>query len=76
MIMPTLANNDEKTISQGVYAFCVTGALELQWRPLSAFKTIKGGIFTGADDDVIELPATTLKVINGGSNTITLLKVR
>ena len=74
--MTTLANNDEKAISQGVYAFSVTGALELQWRPESAFITVKDGVFTGADSDVIELPATTLKVINGSSNTITLQKVR
>lgn len=74
--MTTLANNEEETISQGVYAFDVTGALELQWRPISAFKTLSDGTFTGASDGTIELPATTLKVINGGSNTITLNKVR
>ena len=74
--MPTLANNDEVAISQGVYDFDVTGALDLQWRPVSTFKTIKGASFSGPDSDTIELPATTLKVINGGSNTITLLKVR
>ena len=74
--MPTLANNEEKSISQGVYAFSTTGSLELQWRPLSTFISLKGGTFAGADDDIIELPATTLKVINAGSDTITLHKVR
>lgn len=74
--MTTLVNNEEKAISQGVYAFSVTGALELQWRPVSTFITLKDGTFTGADDDLIELPATTLKVINAGSNSITLRKVR
>ena len=74
--MTTLANNEEKAITQGVYSFDVTGALELQWRPVSAFKTLTDGTFTGADDGVIELPSTTLKVINAGSDTITLLKVR
>ena len=74
--MTTLANNEEKEISQGVYAFEVTGALNLQWRPVSTFKTISDGSFTVAGDGVIELPSTTLKVINGGSETITLLKVR
>lgn len=71
-----LANNEEKAIDQGVYDFDVTGALELQWRPESVFKTLTGGTFLGADDGVIELPATTLKVINAGSDSITLLKVR
>lgn len=74
--MATLANNEEENISQGVYAFSVTGALELQWRPESTFITLKDGTFTGADDDLIELPSTTLKVINAGSNTITLKRVR
>jgi hypothetical protein len=74
--MATLGNNDEIAITRGVYAFDVTGALELQWRPVSTFKTLKGGNFTGADEDLIELPSTTLKVINAGSDTITLLKVR
>lgn len=74
--MATLGNNDELPIDQGVYDFDVTGALELQWKPISTFKTLKDGTFTGADDGLIELPATTLKVINAGSETITLLKVR
>jgi len=74
--MTTLANNEEEPISQGVYAFSVTGALELQWRPHESFVTLKDGTFTGVDDDIIELPSTTLKVINAGANTITLKKVR
>lgn len=71
-----LANNDVEPITQGVYSFDVTGSLELQWRPVSAFKTLTDGTFTGATDGLIELPSTTLKVINAGSDTITLLKVR
>ena len=74
--MTTLVNNQEVAIKQGMYAFSVTGALDLQWRPVSTFVTVKDGSFSGADNDIIELPATTLKVINGSSNTITLLKVR
>ena len=74
--MTTLANNDEEGISQGVYAFEVTGALDLQWRIASDFVTLSDGSFTGATDGTVELPETTLKVINGGSNTITLKKVR
>ena len=74
--MTTLVNNQEQKISQGVYAFDVTGALDLQWRPVSTFKTITGASFSSAGSDLIELPTTTLKVINGGSNSITLLKVR
>ena len=74
--MTTLANNEEKAISQGVYAFDATGALDLQWRPVSAFKTLADGSFPAAADGTIELPATTLKVINAGVETITLLKVR
>ena len=71
--MTTLANNEEKAISQGVYAFSVTGALDLQWRPVS---TLTDMSLATAGDGVIELPATTLKAINAGSNTITLSKVR
>ena len=74
--MTTLVNNDEEAISQGVYAFEVTGALDLQMRLESTFTTIKDASFSGADSDLIELPATTLKVINGGSESITLKKVR
>jgi len=74
--MTTLANNEETAISQGVYAFEVTGALDLQMKLVSAFVTIKDGSFSGADTDLIELPATVLKVINAGANTITLKKVR
>ena len=74
--MTTLFNNDEEAISQGVYAFEVTGALDLQMRLESTFTTIKDASFSGADSDLIELPATTLKVINGGSESITLKKVR
>ena len=74
--MTTLANNEEKAISQGVYAFSVTGALDLQWRPVSSFITLTDMSLATAGDGVIELPATTLKAINAGSNTITLSKVR
>lgn len=74
--MTTLANDEEQAIKQGVYAFDVTGALELQWRPLSTFKTLIDGNFPAAAEGTIELPATTLKVVNAGSDTITLLKVR
>lgn len=73
--MTTLANNEEKAITQGRYSFDVTGALELQWRPVSTFKTLTDGTFAGAADGIIDLPSTTLKVINAGSDTITLLKV-
>ncbi len=74
--MTTLANNEQTSISQGVYAFDVTGAMELQWRPASVFKTLSDGTFAGGADGTIELPETTIKVINGGGNTITLKKVR
>ena len=74
--MTTLANNEEKAISQGVYAAEITGALDLQWRAVSTFVTITDGSFSEAVSKLIELPATTLKVINGGANTITLVKVR
>jgi len=73
--MTTLANNEETAITQGRYSFDVTGALELQWRPISAFKTLTDGTFTGAADGIIDLPSTTLKVINATTETITLLKV-
>ena len=76
MIMTTLANNDETAIGPGLYAFSVTGALELQWKPNGSFVTLKGGTFTGADDDLIELPTTEVKVINASSNTITLRKIQ
>ena len=76
MIMQTLANNDESPIGPGLYAFSVTGALELQWKPGSTFITLKDGTFAGADDDLIELPATVIKVINAGSDTITLHKIQ
>ena len=74
--MTTLANNQEKAIGPGVFAFSVTGAAELQWRPASAFATLSDGTFTVAGDGIIELPSTTLKLINAGTNTITLSKVR
>ena len=74
--MTTLANNEEKAISQGVYAFSVTGALDLQWRPVSTFITLTDMSLITVGDGVVELPATTLKAINAGSNTITLSKVR
>lgn len=75
--MATLANNDELAISQGAYMFDVTGALELQWRPVSTFVTMKDATFAGAESGgLITLPATTLKVINAGVNTFTLLKAR
>ena len=74
--MTLLANNDERAISQGVYAFSVTGALDLQWRPISTFVTLSDMSFTVAGDGIIDLPATTLKAINAGANTIQLSKVR
>ena len=74
--MTTLANNEEAAISQGVYAFEVTGALDLQMKLNSTFTTIKDASFSGADSDLIELPATVLKVINGSTFSITLKKVR
>ena len=72
--MTTLLNDEEKTIDIGTYAYSVTGALDLQWRPVSAFETITDGSFTVAGSGIIELPTTTLKVINGSSNSITLHK--
>jgi len=74
--MATLINNEEETIGLGVYAFSTTGALDLQWRPAGTFVTLTDGSFTGVDDGVIELPSTTVKVVNGGANSITLKKVR
>ena len=73
--MTTLVNNEEKAISQGTYAFSVTGALDLQWRPVSSFITLSDGSFTAAGDGIILLPATTLKVINGTTESITLARV-
>tara|TARA_R110001632_G_scaffold83617_2_gene184968 strand:- start:52 stop:273 length:222 start_codon:yes stop_codon:yes gene_type:complete len=71
-----IANNEEEAVSQGVYSFSVSGPLKLQWRPSTEFVTLKDGAFVGVDDGVIELPSTTLKVIDAGANIITLLKVR
>jgi len=73
--MTTLVNNDEKAITQGRYAFEVTGALDLQQRLVSTFTTITDASFSTAQSGIIDLPSTTLKVINGSSNSITLLKV-
>tara|TARA_R110000803_G_scaffold53369_2_gene109555 strand:- start:3452 stop:3676 length:225 start_codon:yes stop_codon:yes gene_type:complete len=73
--MTTLTNNEEKAIKQGTYAFSVTGALDLQWRQVSTFNTFSEGSFTVAGDGIILLPATTLKVINGTTHSITLSKV-
>jgi len=73
--MTTLVNNDEKSITQGTYAFDVDGALDLQWRPVSTFKTITDASFSTAQSGIIDLPSTTLKVVNGSTNSITLLKV-
>lgn len=73
--MTTLANNEEKAITQGTYAFAVSGALHLQWRPVSDFVTLSDGVFTELGDGIILLPTTTLKVINGSTNTITFSKV-
>jgi hypothetical protein len=74
--MTTLTNNETKTISQGVYAFSVTGPLTLQWFQVSGFVSLVDGIFTAPTDGIIELPGTALKVINAGANSITLTKVR
>ena len=70
-----IANNEEKDITVGAYAFDTTGALDLQWRPVSTFKTMSDTSFAGAVDGIIDLPTTTLKVINAGANVITLKKV-
>jgi hypothetical protein len=74
--MTTLANNDIEPIGPGVFAYEVTGALELQWNISSAFVTLTDGTFTGAGDGILELPSCRLKVINAGSDTITLKQVR
>tara|TARA_R110000772_G_scaffold63143_1_gene141576 strand:+ start:2586 stop:2810 length:225 start_codon:yes stop_codon:yes gene_type:complete len=74
--MTTLANNESKKISQGVYAFSHTGALTLQWFQVNQFVTLSQGVFTELGDGVIELPETILKVIDAGANSITLSKVR
>ena len=74
--MTTLTNNEAKTISPGVYAFSVTGALTLQWFRVSSFVTLSEGVFAGASDGIIELPETTIKAISAGANSITLTKVR
>lgn len=73
--MTTLMNNEEQMIGPGVFAFSTTGALDLQWRPANAFVTLKDGSFTTADDGIVDLPSTTIKIINAGVNTITLKKV-
>ena len=76
MIMLKLGNNEDGAIGPGLYAFSTTGALHLQWFRDGAFVTLTDGVFAGATDDLIELPSSRLKVINAGSETITLSQVR
>ena len=74
--MATIANNETISIGPGVFAFQVTGALDLQMNISDGFTTLSDGSFTGVSDGTIELPSCQLKAINATTETIILKQVR
>ena len=75
--MSKLANNDEKGFTAGFYVFKTTGALDLQWKIGDEdFSTITNGSYSAAADGTLDLPICLLKVINAGSETITIKRAR
>ena len=73
--MTVLTNNQDTRVAAGTYAFNATGAMDIQTDFSGAFKTLKEGVITGSDDDLLALPSCKVKIINAGAESLTLALV-